>query len=179
MKNLKKILFFAIAIFALTLFSSCSADNFPKGDDPNEVSNENPDDNPIEVPGGNETQTDFIKFKYNGTSYSFDPSFSTSLTMDLSGYTGIDDTYKRVALWMPLKPTIGSHPVVFDLSHLETTYQASFSFLPEINNANATAGTINITLLTKERIEGTFSFSGMQNGKNFSVTDGSFSIEKF
>jgi len=80
---------------------------------------------------------------------------------------------------MPLKPTLGSHPIVFDLSHLETTYQARFTFMPDFNNTDGTTGTLNITVLTDKKIEGTFNFSGTKNNATFEVTEGSFSVERF
>ncbi|RZJ42601.1 MAG: hypothetical protein EOO19_13405 [Chryseobacterium sp.] len=126
-----------------------------------------------------ETETGFIKFKYNEKSYSYESSFISSLNINVSGSEGMDNTYKRVALWLPSNVKVGSHPVVFDLQNLETTYQASFDFNSEFNNASATSGTINITKVSADRIEGTFNFSGTQNDKPFSVTEGSFSVEKF
>lgn len=92
------------------------------------------------------------------------------------GDEGIDNTYKKISLWTPLNVTTGIHPVVFDLSNLETTYQVSFGFMPEFSNADATSGTINITIANSEKIEGTFNFSGTSNGETFTVTEGSFSI---
>lgn len=160
MKKLKKIMFFTIAVFALVL-SSCSNDDSPN--DPEE----------------DQTTTNFIKFNYKGKTYSYEPTLSTSLSMNIYGSEGIDNSYKKVSLWMPLKPTLGSHPIVFDLSHLETTYQADFTFMPDFNNTDATAGTLNITVLTDKKIEGTFSFSGTKNNTTFEVTEGSFSFERF
>lgn len=157
MKILKKVMFLAIAVFALALSSSCS-------------SNDSSDES--------QTETDFIKFKYKGTSYTFDSGYQTSETLDISGSEGIDNTYKKISLWMPLDATVGSHPVVYDLSNLETTYQANFTFMPSINNFNATAGTIKITVNDSKKIEGTFNFSGTKDGQTIEITEGSFSISK-
>ena len=74
--------------------------------------------------------------------------------------------------------TKGSHDIVYDLSNMETTYQASFSFLPAINNANAKSGKINITAVDDEKIEGTFTFSGTSGDQTFTVTEGSFRVLK-
>jgi hypothetical protein len=159
MKNLKRIMFFAIAIFTLAMSTSCSSD------DSKDDENENP-------------TTDFIKFKYKEKEYTYESEFTSSESINISGMEGIDDTYKKVSLWLPLNATVGTHNVVFDSSDLTTTYQANFSFMPEFNNANATSGTITITKVT-ERIEGTFNFSGTQGDKTFTVTEGSFSVERF
>jgi len=159
MKDLKKIMFFAITIFTLAMSTSCSSD------DSKEDENEN-------------AETDFIKFKYKDKEYKYEASFSSSEAINISGFEGIDNTYKNITLWLPLNATVGTHNVVFDSSNLTTTYQANFSFMPEFNNANATSGTITITKVT-ERIEGTFNFSGTQGDKTFTVTEGSFSVERF
>ncbi|MGO4772640.1 hypothetical protein ACEN2I_13330 [Flavobacterium sp. W22_SRS_FK3] len=156
MKILKKVMFLAIAVFALAL-SSCSSNDSDE----------------------NQTETDYIKFKYKGTTYTFDSGYQSSLTLDVIGSEGIDNTYKQITLWMPLDASVGSHPVVYDLSNLTTTYQASFTFMGTDNTFNATSGTIKITANNNERIEGTFNFSGIMNGQAVEVTDGKFSISQF
>lgn len=159
MKILKKVMFLSFAIFALAL-SSCSSDN-------------SSDDNPFDKNG-------FMKFKYNETVYTFSqPALISSESINIMGSSGIDNSYKKVSLWTPLNITTGSHPIVFDLSKLTTTYQASFSFMPEISEADATSGTINITTNDDKKIEGTFNFSGTSGGKAFTITEGSFRIIKW
>ncbi len=160
MKIFKKITFFAFTILALTMSFSCS--NNDSSDEDEIVTTEN-----------------FIKFKYKGATYSFDLGLGTSDAMNLMGSQGIDDTYKSVSLWMPLNATKGSHPIVRDLQNLNTTYQASFYFMPEIVNADATSGTLTITAIDSEKIQGTFSFSGTNKGTEFAVTEGSFSFYRF
>ncbi|MBF4517162.1 hypothetical protein IRZ71_12435 [Flavobacterium sp. ANB] len=160
MKNLQKFMFLAVAFFALALSSSCSSDDAP----------DTPKEEETVITG------DFIKFKYKGTEYKFDPVISVSGALNIYGSTGIDDTYKKVSLWMPTAFTVGSHPVVYDLSSLGTTYQASFTFAPGINNASATSGTINITAKTDTKIEGTFTLNGTSGQETFAVTEGSFRI---
>lgn len=159
MKIFKKVMFLSFTVLALVM-SSCSSDN--SSDDDSEQT----------------SQEDFIKFKYNEKVYTFDPSVSTSLSLLVAGSSGIDNTYKRVSLWMPLNFTVGNHKVVYDLSQLTTTYQVTFSFLPEFDNADATSGNINITLINDKKIEGTFNFSGTKSGKTFTVTEGSFRVPR-
>ncbi|WP_166921275.1 DUF6252 family protein [Flavobacterium poyangense] len=157
MKNLKRIILFAIAVLALVLSSfSCS------------------DEKEEEIVNAKE----FIKFKYNEKSHSYEPELLSSLNINLMGSEGRDDTYKKVSLWLPLNPTVGSHPVVYNLKEMETTYQATFSYNSEFNNANAKSGTITITKVNADEIEGTFTFSGTQNDKTFTVTEGSFKVER-
>lgn len=160
MKIFKKITFLAFAILALTMSFSCS--NNDSSDEDEIVTTEN-----------------FIKFKYNGASYSLQPELSESEAMALMGFQGIDNTFRRVSLWMPLNATAGTYPIVYDLKKLTTTYQADFSFLPEIDNAVATSGTITITVIDSKKIKGTFSFSGTNKGTAFAVTEGSFSFYRF
>lgn len=66
MKILKKMLLLAVVVFATAISSSCS-------------SNGSSDD---------QTSGDFIKFKYNGAVYNFDPEFSKSESTLVMGYTG-------------------------------------------------------------------------------------------
>lgn len=155
-------MFLSLAICALVLSTSCSSDD--SKDDANPEA---------------ETQEGFIKFKYNNTVYNFEPSFIASDNINLTGSTGNGDTYKRISLWTPLNITKGSHDIVHDLSKLTTTYQVSFDFMPEVNNADATSGTMNITTATDKIIEGTFNFSGTSGEKTFTVTEGSFRIVRF
>ncbi|MES2574470.1 MAG: hypothetical protein V4572_05980 [Bacteroidota bacterium] len=159
MKIFKKIALIAVVVFTTVISSSCSSDS----------SNDN-EQTPTE---------DFIKFKYNGVVYKYEPELIISEATLIRGASGMGDTYKSISLWLPNDFTKGSHPVVYNLSELTTTYQGNFSFNTEFNNANATSGTIKITKLTSERIEGTFSFSGTQGGETFAITDGSFSLENF
>jgi len=161
MKILKKIVFLSFAIGAIVL-SSCSSDN--SSDDTDTPS----------------SQEGFMKFKYNEKEYTFsEPALITSGSINIMGSSGIDDNYKKISLWAPLNITTGNHPIVYDLSNLTTTYQATFSFMPEINNTEATSGTINITANDDKKIEGTFNFSGTSKGKTFTVTEGSFRIIKW
>lgn len=156
MKIFKKIMFLSFAICAMVL-SSCS-------------SNDSDDE---ETP---ESQEEFIKFTYNGTVYNFEPGVMSSLNMNIMGSTGIDNTYKKISLWTPLNVTKGSHDIVYDLSNMETTYQASFSFMPAIKNVNAKSGKINITAVDDKIIEGTFTFTGTSGEQTFTVTEGSFRV---
>lgn len=162
MKTLKKIMFLAVAIFSLVLSSSCSSDS---------SSEDNIDES---------TSTEgYIKFKYNGVVYNFEPSIGTSGSINIMGSEGIDATYKSISIWLPLDFTTGTHPIVYDLSKLGTIYTANFTFKPEINNISATSGTVNITEKSDKKIAGTFSFSGTRDGKTFVITEGSFSAPKF
>ena len=153
MKILKKIMFLVMAT-AILAVSSCS----------------NSDDSPAETP----SIENFIKFKYNGTVYSFNPETIEGLNRNIMGYEGVGNTHKRISLWSPLNITTGTHAIVDDPQNMETTYAATFSFLPTIDNADATSGTMVITLVTNDVIEGTFNFTGTANGETFSVTEGSF-----
>lgn len=159
MKILKKIMFLTIAVLALGLSSSCSSDDSGSS---------------------NETESgdDYIKFKYNGTSYTFDTGYQSSSTIDIIGSRGIDDTYKQISLSLPLDATVGSHAVVSNLSEIETAYQAYFTFMPAIDNLHATSGTINVTANNSNKIEGTFSFSGTRDGVTVQITEGKFKVSK-
>lgn len=153
MKILKKIMLSAIAVLALSLSFSCSNDS-------------------------DSSSKDYIQFKYNGKTYTFDTGYQTSLTLDLTGYSGEGNTLKKIDLWLPVNATEGSHTIVHDLSNIETTYQADFTFMPEIENMDATSGTINITTHDSKKIEGTFNFSGEVDGETIEITEGKFSVSR-
>lgn len=90
----------------------------------------------------------------------------------------MDNNLKMISLWVPNDFTTGSHTVVSDLSNLTTTYQGSFTFMPNFQNADATSGTINITKSNSDIVEGTFNISGEQDGEIFTVTEGSFRVSR-
>lgn len=153
MKILKKIMFLVIVTTTLTL-SSCGND----------------DDSATVTP----EPENFIKFKYNGTVYSFNPSTNTSLRRSIIAFDGINDSFKSISLNTPLEISLGQHPIVDDPQNLTTTYSANFTFMPMIEGIDATSGTLNITVLTNEIIEGTFNFSGAYNNLPVAITEGSF-----
>ncbi len=153
MKKLKKIMLSAIAVLALSLSFSCSNDS-------------------------DSSSKDYIQFKYNGKTYTFDTGYQTSLTLDLIGYSGEGNTLKKIDLWLPLDVEEGTHTIVSDLSNIETTCQASFTFMPEIDNMDATSGTINITTHNSKKIEGTFNFSAEVDNETIEVTEGKFSVSR-
>lgn len=152
MKILKKIMFLVIVITTLTL-SSCSSD-----------------DSTTVTPEAE----NFIKFKYNGTVYSFNPSTNTSLVRSIIAFEGINDSFKSISLNTPLEISLGEHPIVDDSQNMTTTYSAYFTFMPTVEGMDATSGTLNITVLTNEIIEGTFNFSGTYNSLPVVITEGSF-----
>nr|WP_294785984.1 hypothetical protein [uncultured Flavobacterium sp.] len=166
MKNLKKIMCLSFAFFALVLSSCSSSDDTDLSGKASSVAT-------TARPG---TQEEFIKFKYNGAAYSFvAPTVLNSMSLNTFATSSSDNIYKKISLWMPKNVTKGTYPIV-NSTNLTTTYQAIFTFMTQINNANATSGTMVITTADSKKVEGTFTFSGTSGGRKFTVTDGSFSI---
>jgi hypothetical protein len=148
----KKIKFFAIPLVVLlfSVFTGCSSDD------------------------SNSSDNLFIKFTHDGVQYNFiDPYTATSLSKNIRYFQGSDDTFIDISLWMPLVSELGTFAITdtpFDVD----TYNASFR-LGENLNLDATSGSITITSVNSEYIQGTFTFSGTSyEGEEVVVTNGSF-----
>ncbi|WP_291119103.1 DUF6252 family protein [Flavobacterium sp. UBA6135] len=146
-----KIKFFALPFLALlVLFAGCSSDDSKSADNL------------------------FIKFTHNGVQYNFiDPYTSTSLSKNIRYFEGSDDSFVDISLWMPLVSQVGTFVVTDTPSDVES-YNASFSLGQDLN-LDATSGSITITSVSSEYIQGTFTFSGTSfEGEEVVVTNGSF-----
>ena len=124
--------------------------------------------------GGSSSDEIYLRWTEGGTSYDIeDVQTGTSLATAISGYQGIDDSFRGMTLWMPNNPTLGSHPLVYDNGSEVDIYSADFA-KGDIA-IGALSGTINITSLDSEYIKGTFSFSGTgSDGETYTITNGSF-----
>ena len=151
MKNLKLVL---LALVAIVSFS-CS------DDDSNAVNDDT-----------------YIKFKVNGEQFNIiEPSTITSGGGAVVMAVNLDGQY--MMLRMPADATVGTHPISESNSVDPTTYQAAAS-IDEDNVIDATAGTLKITSMGAEYMEGTFSFTGTGdvNGTAYTITDGEFRAYK-
>lgn len=143
---MKKVIFSFVMIFALF---ACSSD-----DD----SSDNGDDI-------------FITFKANGTSYTMEPYTSKSMEIYIAADQGLDETYREIQLRMPVDFSSGSHPIV-DSYELED-YKASYT--EGDITIDGTSGTLHITSIDGEYIEGTFEFEGEdEEGTIYNITEGAF-----
>lgn len=151
---MKKIACLFLALITLS-FSACSSDSSSDG---------------------NQTDDLYLKFTYNGQQYDFEPETITSLQKLIAGDQEVNSVFTRLSLWMPVTPTVGSHPVTDDTptdANIGTLHNAEL-WVGD-NTYTGTSGTIVITELDAEYVKGTFTFTGTTDtGATVSITNGSF-----
>lgn len=152
MTTMKKLI---LSIFAVFVLFACSSDD--DGGSNN---------------GGNDI---FITFKVNGTTYTMEPYTAASLQVEIGAEQGMDATYRAISLLMPTDYALGSHPITDSWD--EDAYNASFTFGDE--TADAISGTLVITSITADFIEGTFHFTAEDwEGTTYNITEGSFKADR-
>lgn len=119
----------------------------------------------------------YIKFKINGQSYNYEPETIVSLKTLVHGYTGNDNTLKRISLWMPNEIKKGTFTIT-DTPSDEDTYNASYTSEDESIYIDGTSGTITITSVSDDYIKGTFSFNGSNEGTTVNITNGEFKADR-
>lgn len=118
----------------------------------------------------------FIQYKYNGVVYKHTVETLNSLKKNILGYSGADNTYKRISLNIPLVPVAGTFSVVDQPSNVNS-YEALFE--SGTDYFYGTSGNITISVSNSTIIEGTFQFSGDNGSGNVVViTEGSFRANK-
>ncbi|HET8809799.1 MAG TPA: DUF6252 family protein [Flavobacteriaceae bacterium] len=119
--------------------------------------------------------TPFISFDTGGSSYSFEAYTADSQSRLIRGEEGTGDTYTSISLWMPLDVTEGTHSIVDAPGGDLEAYTANYTSVGEDLNVDATSGTLEITAITAEYIEGTFTFTGTDGtGNEVEITNGEF-----
>lgn len=145
-------------MFAVVAIFACSSDD-----------NSGPNDG-----GGNEDI--FITFKVNGTTYEMEPFTGTSLKVEIGADQGLDESYTSISLLMPTDFTTGTHQITdASASDLEAY---TGNYINGETSVDAASGTLMITSITDEFIEGTFNFVGDSNGITYNITEGSFRAER-
>lgn len=125
--------------------------------------------------GSNNGGDIFITFKVNGTTYTMEPYTAASLQVEIGADQGMNDAYRAISLLMPTDFATGSHPITD--SWEEGTYNASYSHGDV--TIDATSGTLVITSITNDFIQGTFNFTGEdENGTTYNITEGSFKADR-
>lgn len=144
---------FFLFLFVATMMVACSND-----DDSNNDSN------------GNDI---FISFKANGTEYNIEPYSASSMKIDFGGDQGMGEDFRSISLSMPLDFTEGEHNIV---DSFETEdYNANYS--EGDVTIDASSGTLDVTNISDEYIEGSFTFTGQDDeGNTYSITQGSFKV---
>lgn len=143
-----------LSIFAVFVLFACSSD----------------DDG-----GSNNGGDIFITFKVNGTTYNMEPYTAASLQVEIGSDQGMDDTYRAISLSMPTDYALGSHPITDSWD--EDAYNASYTHGDV--TADAVSGTLVITSITSDFIEGTFHFTAEDwEGTTYNITEGSFKADR-
>lgn len=151
MMTMKKLI---LSVFATFVLFACSSD----------------DDG-----GSNNGGDIFITFKVNGTTYNMEPYTSASLQVEIGADQGINASYRAISLLMPTDYELGSHSITDSWD--EDAYNASFS-QGDIT-IDAVSGTLVITTINDDFIQGTFNFTGEdEDGMTYNITEGSFKADK-
>lgn len=149
---MKKLILSILAIFVL--FACSSDDNGSANNGSNDI---------------------FITFKVDGTTYNMEPYTAASLQIEIGANQGMDANHRAISLLMPIDYTPGSHPITDSWD--EDAYTASFTIGDK--TADAISGTLVITAISSNFIEGTFHFTAEDwEGTTYNITDGSFRAYK-
>ncbi|MGD1947187.1 MAG: hypothetical protein ACFB0A_13215 [Croceivirga sp.] len=155
MKKTKTILIVLLAICTNMTFLSCSEDDS----------------------NGTSSSDTFIRFSIDGTDYALNDVVSaTSLSLTLTGAKGDIDSNEFISLgiFMPLVPVEGT----YDVTDFFTEGDHKFTFNSEALDVDFTfadSGTITISAIGEEYIEGTFSGVVTSNSDEaITISNGSF-----
>lgn len=122
--------------------------------------------------------TNFINYSYAGATYSNVPEVYDGTKKEVRGSQGTNAQYKKISLWMPLNPTVGSHNVTIDPTN-PNAYELHFVSQATGLYLDCSSGAIIITSVTTTSIEGTFSCSGLDSsGATFAISSGSFKCNR-
>lgn len=129
--------------------------------------------------GSSATSDDmYINFKLNGELVEMvDPATISTLSSVIAGDKGEGDMFRYIGLWMPNEPTVGSHAITVSNPSDLDEYTVDVQIGNDIS-FEAESGTMTITSIDAEYIEGTFSFTGEYEGTTYNVTEGEFRAYK-
>ena len=155
MKSLKKLVVLVVLVVFSSLLVNCSSDSSSNN-------------------GGSSTDTFYLKFKVNGTAVDFqDPSVINSLSKALNGYTTNE---KSLTLYFPLNVTTGTFTITDEPSNVDVYGVNYVNFANDESSDNET-GSVTITQVDANVIKGTFSFTGVNNGVTYTISEGEFRAE--
>lgn len=120
----------------------------------------------------------YIRFTVNGQNYDYNPETLVSLTTNINGSEGVDDTYKYISLTLPNDYSEGTYSFVLPDPSDVDSYNAYYESEGEMIYVDANTGSITITSVDANYVSGTFSFSGDNGGSTVSITNGSFRAPK-
>ncbi|MEM6516921.1 MAG: hypothetical protein AAF688_12110 [Bacteroidota bacterium] len=153
-----KINYYLITVLSLFLCLSCSDDD-----------NDNPDNN-------NNNTDIFVRFTANGTDYDFpDPAIAQSANTTINGsLTENGVITESISIWFPNGFTTGTFQFTGDFGD-PGDYKVFYDSVDlGIDGFAPTTGEVTISSISNGFIEGTFFFSGMDNGVSVDVTNGTF-----
>ena len=154
MRKIQFALLALVAVFTL----SCSSD----------------DSAPANVPNNDAT---YINFKVNGVQSNMpEPSTITTLMASISNSEDLGSEIRSIFLTIPVDATVGTHAITDAPPSDLTAYSALYS-IGDVS-VDATSGTMNITSIGEEYMEGTFSFTGEFEGTTYTITEGVFRAYK-
>ena len=155
---MKKLSYLFLVLFSIS-FSGCSSDSSSSSNVDNDL---------------------YIKFTLNGLNYDLEPETITSLQKLIAGDQDVNNIFTRLSLWMPVTPTVGSHPITDAIptdANLGTLHNAEL-WMGDATY-DAISGTLVVTELTSDIVKGTFNFVAEDsNGVTVSVTNGSFRADR-
>jgi hypothetical protein len=152
MKTIKKIMLLVAVVVTSSLFVNCSSDS-----------------------SSSDNNTFYLRCKVDGVLIEFtDPMVINSLAKSISGTNAT--TGKSIFLTLPLNVGTGTHTITDEPSNVDS-YNGSYSDFNGDNYTDNETGTITITSVNADVIQGTFAFTGDNSGTNIVVTEGKFRAE--
>ena len=144
-----------MAFLVLAVFASCSSD----------------DDSSTP-----ENQDTYIRFTANGTEYDFPtPAIAQSANVSINGNQSTNGVITEdISIWLPIGFTTGTFQLTGGFSE-PGDYKVFYDSVDiGIQSFAPTSGEVTISSITNDFIEGSFNFSGEQNGISITVTNGTF-----
>jgi hypothetical protein len=165
---MKKISYLLLVLFSFS-FLACSSDD-------NSTSPGTPDGELI----NDEEEVLYIRYTTEGQQFDFEPATITSLSKHIMGGDEINDLYYGISLWMPVESVVGTYEITNDFpsdENLDTLHNANVTLGG--NSFEGHFGTLTITEVDEEYMEGTFNFTAVdENGEIIIVSNGSFKCYK-
>ncbi len=121
--------------------------------------------------------TFYLKCKVNGVQYNaVDPTVINSLKKSLTAQSTASES-ELVQLYFPLNASVGTHPIAVGPSDVNV-YEGGYNNLGTGVSGSDGVGTMTISVVTADVIQGTFSFTSPDgNGGTIAVTEGTFRAE--
>jgi len=119
----------------------------------------------------------FIKYTANGVDYKYtDPVTASSSNMTINGQianSATDTDYSKISLWFPLGITTGTFDFTGDV-FTDGDYKLKLISNPLNIDGWATSGSVTITSISSEFIEGSFTATVSEDSSTVSITSGEF-----